>query len=169
MVHGIAKTPPRQGTRPRLRENPRYVATRLLAVRPRTVAELRRRLQGKGFDKNAVDAVLQEFHTRGLLDDRAFARQRAEAILARTPVGRRLLSRRLRAHGVPPAIITETLAAVLPVERERELAQRAMGEHLRTLERRGIPRARRFDKTARHLLARGFPPDVITELADTLR
>src|SRR5262245_29060075 len=49
-------------------------ATRLLARRPRSEAEIRQRLQKAGVAAPVITTVLERLHRSGLLDDEAFAK-----------------------------------------------------------------------------------------------
>ena len=55
----------------------RGAALSLLARRPRTLKDLERRLERKGFESIQVMAVLSDLVRIGLVDDLAFARARA--------------------------------------------------------------------------------------------
>ena len=55
-------------------ERARSHALRLLKFRPRSEAELRRRLIQKGFSSSVAEALLAEMKRQGLLNDSKFAR-----------------------------------------------------------------------------------------------
>jgi regulatory protein len=80
----------------------RQAAFDLLAHRPRSVEELRRRLLRKSFPESAVDACLEELRARGWLDDEAFATGFVRERIRRRPRGRRALVAELRARGIAP-------------------------------------------------------------------
>lgn len=80
----------------------RQAALDLLAYRPRSVAELRRRLLRKEFPEHVVDSCLADLEARGWLDDDAFAAAFIRDRIARKPRGRRGLVSELRARGVGP-------------------------------------------------------------------
>ncbi|HLF08420.1 MAG TPA: regulatory protein RecX [Dehalococcoidia bacterium] len=75
-------------------------ALRLLALRPRTEAELRRRLGRRGFGAEAIEAAMARLGELGLVDDDAFAHFWVEQRAAFRPSGRRRLFAELRAKGV---------------------------------------------------------------------
>ncbi len=52
----------------------RQIAVRLLAVRPRSVAEVRIRFRRRGIPDRQIRAVLRDLTAAGYLDDLAFAR-----------------------------------------------------------------------------------------------
>lgn len=156
-----------QGGRGGLKRNPRYAATRLLAIRPRSVAELRGRLLNKGFTYEAVEETIAEFKERGLLDDVAFARALVEGWLRRRAVGPRFLAAKLKRHRLVRSLVAGILLDMMPPERERVLAAEAARKHRELLRQRGIPKAKWRTRTIQHLLGRGFSPDVVTDVAGT--
>lgn len=152
----------RRKTRGKLRDNPRYLVTRLLALRPRSVADVRRYLQKKGRTRAEAESVIAEYLQNGLLDDRAFARQLCESFVRGRPLGPRLVRARLKAHGLPAALIEEVLRQTLPPE--RELAQRALDAKRASLQRQHLdPRVRR-ERAGAYLLRRGFSPHIVGDL-----
>lgn len=122
----------------------------LLARRPHFVAELRKKLQTRGFPAEDVEASLGRLMELGYLDDLAHGRQLAREYLWRRGYGRLMIIQRLRRKGVEPSlarrITDELFAAVAPVELE-ELFSRL------------VPKAGR-DLYA-YLYRRGFLPEEI--------
>jgi len=137
----------------------RDAALRLLAVRARSVAEVRNRLARKGFSPESVSAALRGLEGAGLLDDREFARLWAEERVRLRPVGPRRLRSELASKGVPPGVIEETLRRTYEEHDERELADRV-------LRKRRIgknPDAGETRRLRAFLLRRGFGYEAIDE------
>ena len=86
----------------------REAALRFLAYRPRSEAEVRRRLSRK-FPAEIVAALLESLARQGLIDDRAFARQWRASREKRRPRSRRLIKQELRQFGVSGDVIAESL------------------------------------------------------------
>ena len=153
----------------RPRADPRRIAYRLLAVRPRSIEELRTRLRARGVESETVDELIRELTDLGLLDDALFARTVVESTIARKPVGRRWLHRKLRGFALPEALVESTLTLLLPREREVALAREAAAKKQAMLAS-GMPlladvlRAR----LGRFLLGRGFASDITHEVLGTL-
>jgi len=135
-------------------------AGRLLAHRARSVAELESRLSRKGFDAETVAATLARLADLNLLDDDAFARQRA-AGLARRGSGPRLIRARLAAAGITGDAARQALDDAL------EGGEDALAR--RTLERRygdlGDADRDTRRKAAAYLVRRGFSPEVAGRVA----
>ena len=87
------------------------VALRYVGYRPRTVAEVRRRL-ARDFEATVVEATLTLLESRRYLDDAEYARQWRGSRERRRPRGAFLLRRELRAKGVAEGIIDEALEGV---------------------------------------------------------
>lgn len=150
----------------------RQAALDLLAHRPRSVAELRRRLLRKGFPDRAVDACLADLHERGWLDDDAFAATFVRERIRRRPRGRRGLLAELRSRGVgaerAARVVEETLAEEDVSELElARAAARAWSRRAGRVEPAADPAAKReaWLRQRRRLYAylarRGFSADVI--------
>ncbi|MDZ4340294.1 MAG: RecX family transcriptional regulator, partial [candidate division NC10 bacterium] len=82
------------------REAALHVAFRLLTIRARSQQELARHLHRRGFAPAVVAGVLEDLRSRRLLDDRAFAAERARTAVLVRRVGARRLRAELRASGV---------------------------------------------------------------------
>lgn len=85
------------------------VALRYLSFRPRSVAEVRRRV-GRDFPQPAVEQTLASLQRCGYLDDAEFAARWRDSRERRRPKGAFLLRRELRAKGVADAVIDDALA-----------------------------------------------------------
>jgi regulatory protein len=112
----------------------RKAALRLLATRGRSARELEQRLVRRGFEADAIDAVLAELRADGWLDDAAHARAVAERLVRDAPAGAALVEERLRAHHIDDDlaghVAREVLAGSDPVDDAERLGRqrlRAMG------------------------------------------
>lgn len=110
-------------------------ALRMLALRPRASAELRRSLVRKGEPAEHVDATIERLTRAGLLDDGAFARQFARSRSAGTGASRRRIQQELNRRGVARAVTDAAIAEVYEDEAidEGEVAERAARKKLRAL------------------------------------
>jgi regulatory protein len=127
-------------------EEAKALALRVLARHARSEAQLRARLARAGHAEHA-DAVMAWLVRCGYLDDRAYARGRARALLAR--VGPRMAERRLRAEGIEDGLARATVAAAA----EERAAQRAPDGPTEVILCRAARRAR----------LRGVEPDALDE------
>lgn len=148
-------------------------AARFLEVRPRSVAEVRRRLRSAGYAAGLVEGAVARLVELGFLDDAAFARAWVESRDRARPRGERALRVELRQKGVGREETDEALgerrdeaagegdgaASADEAAAERLLARRAS-----QLGRVPDPRVRR--QRAYALLARnGFDPGVCSSVA----
>lgn len=132
-------------------------ALRLLAYRPRSEREVRRRLFRKGLPAEAVEATVRRLRELRLLDDEAFSTSWVESRDRTSPRGRRLLASELMAQGVERATAARAAATV----DEAEAAARAAANRARALASLPWPDFRR--RLHAFLLRRGF--DYETALA----
>ncbi len=103
-----------------LRWRIREAALNLLAVRPRARGELARRLLGRGFSGDALDATLDQLQAQSLLDDSAFSRSFVRDRLRLKPKGRRRLLQELREKGVVAEIAEAAIEGVFAEEEVNE-------------------------------------------------
>lgn len=138
-----------------------YVA-RLVAQRPRTVAEVERRLADKGFPPDVARAVLAFAQETGIVDDALFARLYAEDRLLSRPCARELLAKELNDRGVEASLAKRAAQVALPGLTEADLAQRALAARLPVLGQLDPEVARK--RAAAFLLRRGFSLDLVREV-----
>src|SRR3954465_304777 len=115
-------------------------AVKLLAAKPRSVAELRERLLEKEWTNEAVvDAVLKKLSEYGYLNDERFAFGYASYRVRQKPIGRQRLQRDLQMKKVPRETADEALNLVFEEMPEEDLIDRAIEKRTRL---RGRPTTR---------------------------
>jgi regulatory protein len=151
-------------------------AGRYLEARSRSVGEVRRYLNARGYRADLVEGVLGRLERAGFLDDRAFARGWVESRDRTHPRGEQALRRELLLKDVDPALIKEILeqrrtdavddVAVGDSGPSADLvaAESLLARRAASLSRATDPRVRR--QRAYALLARnGFGPEVCRDAA----
>ncbi len=132
----------------------------LLSYRPRSEAEIRRRLRKRGHDEATIGEALTRLRRVGLLDDEAFARYWVENRFQFNPRGVMALRQELRQKGVEDRIIETVLAEY----DEETAAARAVERAMRRLHHLDGPTLRR--RLSEHLRRRGFPYELIRPLVE---
>ena len=136
-------------------------AVKLLAAKPRSIAELRERLSEKCSNKAVVETVIARLREYGYLDDERYALGYAASKVRQQPIGRRRLEQSLALKKVDRAIADEALDQVFAEIPEEELLDRALQKRLRL---RGRPKTRAEAKSLfDHLLRQGFPFELASE------
>jgi regulatory protein len=135
-------------------------ALRYLGYRPRSEAELKERLQKRGFDEASVEAVVAKLKEQGLVDDLAFAQFWQDNRQSFSPRSQRLTRSELRQKGVASDIIDQVLAEVS----DEESAYRAAQAKARRLPRSDYQSFRR--RLGGYLKRRGFGYGVITHTVE---
>jgi regulatory protein len=92
------------------RERALDLAYRYLGQRDRTVAEMRRYLEGKRVDPATIDGAVAELSEQGYLDDARYARWFAEDRRELAHWGAERIERRLLAAGLDRALVEAALA-----------------------------------------------------------
>ena len=137
-------------------------AVKLLAAKPRSVAELRERLlRGKNTNEEIVETVIARLREYGYLNDERFAFSYASYKVKQKPIGRRRLERDLRFKKIDSGTANEALEMVFAATPEEELIDQAIAKRLRI---RGKPKNRVEAKSLfDHLLRQGFEFELVSE------
>lgn len=143
-------------------------AAAFLAVRPRSVAETRRRLGHLGYPQPLVEQVVERLADMSYLDDAAFARAWVESRDRAHPRGAVALRRELAVKGVSRQVVDEVLAeradGASGASPDRAAAVALLSRKRRALERDPDPASRR--QRAYGLLARsGFDPETCRDVS----
>ena len=147
-------------------KNPDYdaahnAALRFLAVRPRSIEEVRRRLQRR-HTYEVIDKVISALATHGLLDDAAYARQWREYRERSRPRGKALLRHELLRRGIS----SDTAATALDGFDAAGNAYRAGRSLAFRLQGSDYPKFRQ--RIWSHLQRRGFESCIIAETVTRL-
>ena len=137
-------------------------AVKLLAAKPRSVAELRERLlRGKSTNVEVVETVIARLREYGYLNDERFAFSYASYKVKQRPLGRRRLERDLKFKKVDSGVADQALELVFTETPEEELIEQAIAKRLRI---RGKPKNRLEAKSLfDHLLRQGFQFELVSE------
>src|SRR5918998_821030 len=157
----IAAEKPRRAVDPeKSRTRTLQRAVKLLAAKPRSVAELRERLLEKEWtDEAAADYPLAKLTEYGYLDDEQFALTFAQSRVRQKPVGRQRLARDLKNKKLDPETAEQALEKVFEETPEDKLIDEAVARRVRL---HGRPKTREESKSLfDHLLRRGFSIDLV--------
>jgi regulatory protein len=150
-AEGKPSTPPGD-TDPR--EAARAVCLRLLAVRPRTRAELATALRRRGIPDEDAAAVLERYDEVGMIDDAAFARAWVTTRHHGRGLARGALARELRQRGVDAEAIAPALGEV-DDGAEAAMARDLVARRLRSMA--NVPPEAAFRRLVGMLARKGYP------------
>lgn len=135
-------------------------AVRLLAAKPRSTAELRKRLLEKTWtNERVVESVIEKLKGYSYLDDEQFARELAQSKLRQKPQGERRLRQIMSRKMLDGEVVDIAVAAAFETLPETDLIDEAVDRRLRL---KGGPQTR--DDIKRfydHLLRLGFSYDLV--------
>ena len=154
----MQRKPPKTGPP----SDPLELALRLLAIRARSAAEVRRALLRRGVPAAAVDETLAILTRRGYLDDAAFATAYSQSRGVARRRGPRRVAADLGSRGVSREIVEKAVRAAFGPGEERRLAEAAAARKWPALARH--PRAVAMRRLAAHLNRQGFRPEVVAVL-----
>ena len=136
-------------------------AVKLLAAKPRSIAELRERLAERCSSKAVIETVIARLREYGYLDDERYALGYASSKVRQQPIGRRRLELSLARKKVDRTVADEALNQVFAETSEEALLDRALEKRVRL---RGRPKTRAEAKSLfDHLLRQGFPFELVSE------
>ena len=146
----------------KMREQTFQRAAKLLAAKPRSIAELRERLlEGRRSNKEIVETVIDRLREYGYLDDDRFAAGYAQWKVKQRPIGRRRLERDLTLRKVERKVAEQALDQVFAETPEADLIDQAIEKRTRI---RGVPATRTEAKSLfDHLLRQGFPFELVSD------
>ena len=145
----------------------REAALHLLAFRPRTGAELRRRLREKGYAPEVADAVVERLGETGVVDDSSFAEMFVRDRVRLRPKGKRILAQELRARGVDGEMAQAAIEEVMERENTSEIdLARQAAARWRPRPGEGPQSSRR--RLYNFLARRGFGSEAITAVLGDL-
>jgi regulatory protein len=146
----------------RIRSRTFQRAAKLLAAKPRSIAELRERLlERQGVTEILVEEVISRLKEYGYLDDERYALSYASLKVKQHPIGRRRLQQALKMKQVPGTVADEALDLVYAETPEDELIDRAIEKRIRL---RGQPKTRLEAKSLfDHLLRQGFAFELVSD------
>jgi regulatory protein len=135
-------------------------AYRLLALRARSEAELRARLQEGGFAESAVEAALARCRELGYLDDAQFARQRARTLAVNRLWGDRKIAADLHEKGISEELCRAAIASAREELSAEEAVERLLAARMKGVA--GFPADERLKaRMVRSLLGKGFSQGLI--------
>ena len=147
------------------RERTMNRAFRLLAAKPRSVAELRERLMEKNWTNlEIVNAVIEKLEDYKYLDDQQYASDLAVSKLRQKPQGKRKLQQSLSQKKLSKETVDEAITTAFEKLPEHDLIDQAIAKRLRL---KGKPETREdVKKFYDHLLRQGFDFGLIRSKMD---
>jgi regulatory protein len=147
-------------------------AMRILKYRFNSEVELRRKLRGKRFEREDIDATIARLRGERWLDDERFAGAFART-RALKKVGRNRILRELQAAGVEGETAAQAVAENIDAGREQEALLGLCAKRARQLARRhgaeylGTPEGR--NKLTIYLLNQGYDAGLVTRAVKEIK
>lgn len=140
-------------------------ALRLLALRDRSEAELRKKLKTGGYEEDLIDGLLTEFKERGYINDVVFTERQVRYLACEKLYGNRRIDLQLRDKGLPREQIRLALAEVRREFSEADALKVRLARKEKGWKAKHDPAERR--RLAQNLMRQGFSPELIFEMIDT--
>ncbi|MFO0705082.1 MAG: regulatory protein RecX [Candidatus Andersenbacteria bacterium] len=142
-------------------------ALRILVRRPHAEGELAAKLRKKEFPPEEIAVTLAQLRTEKQLNDPKLAREYVQWHLDYKPMGRRGIVQRLRLRKFKEPDIEAAVGELVTPEAERAGALRLLESRLQHSDLAKLPPAKKRDRLARYLLARGFDTELVLSLLDS--
>jgi len=153
-------------------EHAQLACFRLLDIRARSRAELKERLEKKGFPAGVIRKVLAKLSLLGLVNDEEFARAWVESRLRFRPAGASALRWELRRRGVSEktaaAVVKEAIDEKGEFGFALELAQVRLKRICGPGQSAISPGKRELARLGRFLAGRGFSYEVVRQVINKL-
>ncbi|MCC6188671.1 MAG: RecX family transcriptional regulator [Anaerolineales bacterium] len=137
-------------------------ALKFLAPRPRSEAEVRRRLKQHGIEPALIDTVVERLREAGLLDDQAFANYWVDNRATFRPRSKRALRVELRQKGLSDAAVRAALDGLDDASAAHKVAAQRAGRLA------GLGRDEFRRKLGDFLARRGFGYDIVEPVVERL-
>jgi regulatory protein len=144
-----------------IRKKAKGYALRLLKLRPRSTAEISRKMADKGYEQAIISEVIDGLARMGFIDDAAFAKAWLQYRLNR-PMGFRRVERELIEKGIAKDVIRGHWAEVKENYDELEVV-RALAKK-RARQYNNIDPLKRKKRVMDYLARRGFQLDVMMKV-----
>ncbi|KAB1215029.1 Regulatory protein RecX [Morella rubra] len=156
------------------------LAIELLAMRAFTAVEMRKKLQGKRFSPDIVEAVVDDFQSRGFINDGLYAETFSRSRWSSSSWGPRRIKQALLKKGVSEVAAENAIKLVFEGDESGAQASSSLGlsklsmDHLfiqaskQWLRGQDVPRETRKSRIIRWLQYRGFNWDVVSVILKKL-
>jgi len=144
-------------------EEAAQVALRFIAYKPRTTAEVRKRLVESKFPEPAIEHTISRFTQTGLINDGQFARDWVDARQVFHPRSARQMAFELQRKGVDRDVIESTLAEVSD---DDQMAYQLASQKINRYNSLDFPEFR--SKLSGILARRGFSYETVTRVVNRL-
>lgn len=140
-------------------------ALKLLSIRPRSILELKTKLQDKGYDESSIKKTISWLKKEGFLDDKKFTKMWVEGRKNFHPLGKFRLSLELKKKQVPLKIIEKEVSKI-PEKEEvkdaKDLAKRRAKLYLKE------DKYKKRQKVIAFLTRRGYSWSVISKAIEKI-
>ena len=139
-------------------------AFRILAIRPRSVFEMKEKLRARKYSQKIIDGLIKKLKEQDLLNDEKFTREWIKNQLEYRPCGRILIKKKLFEKRIKQEIMEKVLEEMVSPEKELALARKVLQKKRDRLE--NLSRGKLFQKLSLYLSGKGFSYQVIREVLE---
>lgn len=137
-------------------------AMKLIGLRRRSVFEITKRLELKGFNKDIISEVLEELERYKYIDDEKFAESYINDRMNFRPCGKLMIEKELKEKGIAENIINDKISELISEEKELESAGILVRKKLKIIGG-NVDKRRVYQKIASYLQSKGYSFDTISQ------
>lgn len=145
-------------------KNAKIFISKLLAIHPRTIKEIKDRLKKKGFNEKVINKAVDYFLNLGYLDDEKYINFWLENQIKYRPSSRAYFFQKLKDLGLNEDLINKVLNDKLNVEKEFEVALKISEKKICQL--KNFPLKKQIEKLGRFLSRKGFEEEIIWRIIE---
>ncbi|MCB0723948.1 MAG: RecX family transcriptional regulator [Ignavibacteriae bacterium] len=138
------------------------VAYNYLSYRQRSRREISRKLKTKKIPDRTIDKVIKWLEELKYINDEEFAKQLIENKVARKPIGRKMVEKKLFQSGIDKETIVKTITENYSPEMELQKAEELLKKYVKKVKYKD-----EFDKRNKcfkYLASRGFEYDTVEQI-----
>ncbi|GAB1430323.1 hypothetical protein MASR2M18_11560 [Ignavibacteria bacterium] len=145
----------------------KQLAHNFVAFKPRTSAQVRKKLIEKDFLPDEADEAVEFLKEFKYINDTAYARSFISDLLKRKSMGKSRIVAELKKRGIPSEDIKTAVAEVFPEDDAQTMARDAATKKLRTVRHKTVDKQR--SAIVSFLAQQGFAWDIIRKVVEELK
>lgn len=140
----------------------KQVAYNYASYKPRTVQQIRQKLEDKQFDENSIDIALDFLNEFGLIDDNKYAETFVKEYSRRKKAGPKKVEMELTKRGIDKELATEKVGTFYPDAKKYDFALETANKKIKLIENK--PKEKKYRAVRDNLMRKGFEYDLIKEV-----
>ena len=142
-----------------MKYSPQNYALRLLELRDRTEAEIRKKMKEKGFLAEEIEKTVRWLKEKDFINDEKFAKRLVESQKSKVESGKRKVVFKMYKLGISKELIDKYSGDIVPedeLEKAKELAEKWL--------KKNTDKDNKYQKLGSHLAGKGYEIDIVKQV-----